>query len=85
MRTFEYTITDEIGIHARPAGLLAKEGKNFTSKVTICKGEKSADIQRLMAIMSLGVKCGETVTVEITGDDEDVAYEAMLKFFQENL
>ncbi len=85
MRTFEYTITDEIGIHARPAGLLAKEAKNYTSKIAICKGDKSADIQRLMAIMGLGVKCGETVTVEISGDDEDVAYEAMLKFFQENL
>lgn len=85
MKTFEYTITDEIGIHARPAGLLAKEGKNYTSKVMICKGDKTADIQRLMAVMGLGVKCGETVTVEISGDDEDVAYEGILKFFQENL
>lgn len=85
MRTFEYKITDEIGIHARPAGLLVKEAKNYTSKITLYKGDKSADVLRLMAIMSLGVKCGDEVKVEISGDDEDAAYEAFLKLFQENL
>lgn len=29
MKTFEYTIKDELGIHARPAGMLVKEAKNF--------------------------------------------------------
>ena len=38
-----------------------------------------------MALMSLGVKCGETVQVEISGEDEDAAYEAVKKFFEENL
>ena len=40
MKTFDYTVKDELGIHARPAGLLVKEAKNFTSKITIKKGEK---------------------------------------------
>ena len=31
METFQYTITDEIGIHARPAGELAKLAKEFQS------------------------------------------------------
>ena len=35
MKTFEYTIKDELGIHARPAGMLVKEVKNYDSKVTI--------------------------------------------------
>ena len=35
METFQYTITDEIGIHARPAGELAKLAKEFQSKITI--------------------------------------------------
>ena len=37
MKTFDYTVKDELGIHARPAGLLVKEAKNFTSKITIKK------------------------------------------------
>ena len=43
MRTFEYTITDEVGIHARPAGLLVKEAKNYDSVIKVTKDGKSAD------------------------------------------
>ena len=63
MKSFNYTITDEVGIHARPAGTLAKKVKEYASTVVIAKGEKSAQAQKLMAVMSLGVKKGETVTV----------------------
>ena len=40
MKTFEYTIKDELGIHARPAGLLVKEAKKFESECTITKTAK---------------------------------------------
>lgn len=85
MKSFEYTITDEVGIHARPAGLLAKKVKEYASKIIITKGEKSAEAQKLMAVMSLGVKKGETVTVTVEGDDEDKAYDEIEAFFKENL
>ncbi len=39
MKTFEYTIKDELGIHARPAGMLVKEVKNYDSKITITRKE----------------------------------------------
>ena len=43
MKKFEYTITDPLGIHARPAGLLVKAVKALDSTVTIEKvGGKSA-------------------------------------------
>lgn len=85
MKTFEYTIKDEVGIHARPAGLLVKKAKEFTSVIKVTKGEKSAEATKLMALMSLGVKSGETVTVSVEGADEDNAATEMEKFFQENL
>ena len=47
MKTFSYTITDEVGIHARPAGLLAKKAKEFESVCTIEKGGKSVNITKL--------------------------------------
>lgn len=85
MKTFSYEIKDEIGIHARPAGLLVKEGKNFSSKATLRKGDKSADLTKLMAVMSLGVKCGDVITVEIEGEDEDAAAAALEDFFNKNM
>ena len=85
MKSFNYTITDEVGIHARPAGMLAKKVKEYESTVVIAKGEKSAQAQKLMAVMSLGVKNGETVTVTVEGDDEETAAVDLEKFFRENL
>ncbi len=85
MRVFNYTITDELGIHARPAGVLVKEAKNYGSKITVGMNGKTAEATKLMAIMSLGVKCGNTVEVTVEGDDEDVALEGMKAFFEQNL
>ena len=58
MKEFQYVITDPEGIHARPAGLLVKKANEFASKVTIKKGEKSADAKRIFAVMGMGVKSG---------------------------
>ena len=85
MKSFDYTITDEIGIHARPAGILVKKAKEYASRITITKGGKTAEAQKLMAVMSLGVKKGETVTVSAEGEDEEKAVADMETFFKENL
>ena len=85
MKSFSYTVKDELGIHARPAGMLVKEVKNFQSKVTLEKDGKSVDASRLMAVMGMGVKKNQTVTVKVEGDDEDAACEALKAFFETNL
>lgn len=85
MKNFEYTIKDEVGIHARPAGMLVKEAKKFESKIIFIKDGRSAEATKLMAVMGLGVKCGQTVTVEVAGTDEETASAALRKFFEENL
>ena len=53
MKSFNYTVKDEVGIHARPAGLLVKEVKK--------------------------------VEVQVEGDDEDTAFDALKGFFEANL
>ena len=70
MKTFQYEIKDELGIHARPAGQLVKLLKQYASSVTIAKGDKKVDAIRLMAVMGLGVKQGDVVTIEVDGADE---------------
>ena len=85
MKSFSYTVKDELGLHARPAGMLVKEVKNFQSKVTLEKDGKSVDASRLMAVMGMGVKKDQTVTVTVEGDDEDAACDAIKAFFETNL
>lgn len=86
MKQFTYTIQDSMGIHARPAGLLVKAAAAFKdTTIEISSNGKKADVKRIMAIMSMGVKQGAEVTVTCEGADEDAAAEAMEKFFKENL
>ncbi|MDO5410958.1 MAG: HPr family phosphocarrier protein [Lachnospiraceae bacterium] len=85
MKSFNYVIKDEIGIHARPAGLLVKEAKKFESAITLECGGKKASATKLMAIMGMGVKTGNEVTVTADGADEDAAAAAMQAFFEANL
>lgn len=85
MVSFKYVITDQAGIHARPAGLLVKAAKAAGAKITLeCEG-KSADATKLMAIMSMGVKGGKEVIVSVEGENEAEAAKAMEEFFKENL
>ena len=85
MVSFNYVIKDEIGIHARPAGMLAKEAKAFESKITLAAKGKEADVTRLMAVMGMGIKCGDEVTVSAEGADEEAAAAALKEFFENNL
>ena len=85
MKSFVYTITDPVGLHARPAGLLVKEVKKYASMVMVKKGEKASDAKKLMMLMGLGVKCGDEITVEVIGADEDTAVAELEAFFKENL
>ena len=96
MKQFTYTITDPVGIHARPAGLLVKAIKALESTVTIAKADgKSAAGTKLMALMGLGVKCGEnvevgikqgeTVTVTVEGANEEADAATLEQFFKDNL
>ena len=85
MKTLEYVIKDAAGIHARPAGLLVKTAKEFESKITIEKAGKVVEATKLMGLMAMGVKQGETITVTVEGTDEEVALNAMQVFLEQNL
>ena len=85
MKSFTYTVQDELGLHARPAGLLVKEAKKYESECTITKDDKTKKLTQLMMLMSLGVKQGETVTVTAEGADEDAAIAGLKEFFEANL
>lgn len=83
--TFEYVIKDSLGIHARPAGLLVAEAKKYQSAVTLEAKGKKADAKRIFAVMSLGVKCGDTVVVSCEGADAEAACAGMKAVVESNL
>ena len=56
MKEIKYVITDPLGMHARPAGMLVKAVAGYTSKITITAPTGTADAKRLMALMRLAAK-----------------------------
>lgn len=85
MKEFIYTVTDSEGIHARPAGMFVKAAAAFPCNVTITKEGKEVDAKRILALMGLGVKCGQEIILKTDGDREEEAIESLSKFLQENL
>lgn len=85
MKSFQFLIRDELGIHARPAGLLAKLAKEYKDTVvTVTKAGNTVKATQLMRLMSMGVKRGDEVIVAAEGPEEDAAIERLQAFFQEN-
>lgn len=85
MKEIRYTITDPLGMHARPAGLFVKQAAAFQSSIKISKDGKEADAKRILAVMSLGAKQGHEIVLIADGPDEDVAIETLGAFLKENL
>ena len=85
MQTFEYTITDPYGIHARPAGMLVREAARFDSDITFEKDGQTANAKRIFSVMGLGVKCMQTVKVSVSGTDEEEAADAVKNFLENNM
>lgn len=86
MKSFEYTITDPMGIHARPAGMLAKAAKAFPdTEITVSTEKASAKATQMIRLMSLGVQAGDRVTVSVQGGDEDAALNAVSQLFHQHL
>ena len=75
MKEFCYTIKNAVGVHARPAGALARMAEKYDSTILIEKD----------AVMKLNIQYQETVKVTIEGSDEAAALEQIQTFFEENL
>jgi len=85
MVSFNYVIKDELGIHARPAGMLVKEAGVLASEITLEKAGKKGSAKKIFGVMGLGVKCGEEITVTVEGDSEEADAAVMKAFFENNL
>ena len=80
MKKILYTIKDPAGIHARPAGMLVKEAKQYESRIQLQKDGKKVSAANLIGIMGMGLRCGDQVEIFIEGPDEDTAEEGIQAF-----
>ena len=87
MKEITFTVKDPLGLHARPAGLLVKLAQGFESEgtLTLERSGKSASVKRLLAVMSLGIKGGDRISLLLQGQDEEHAARAIKQWLTEHL
>ena len=69
----EVTITNTIGLHARPATFFIQKANSFKSSVWVQKEDRKVNAKSLLGVLSLGIAQGMTITLLADGSDEDEA------------
>lgn len=73
-------VSNETGLHARPAAALVQFVKNVPGDVEIIKDGKVANAKSIFNVMSLGVSKGTPITVRVTGDNEEENLQRIVDF-----
>lgn len=76
------TLNSKDGLHARPAGMLAKLSSQFQSKVELSTNGIAKNAKSIMSLMSMGLKGGEIITLKAEGLDAIEAIDAIKKLFE---
>jgi phosphotransferase system HPr (HPr) family protein len=73
----EFHITNTSGLHTRPGNDFVKTAKQFSSEITLTKGEKTVDAKSLLQVMKTNIVHGDTVSIACSGPDEEEALSAL--------
>lgn len=85
MVSTKLTITNPSGIHARPAGILAKAASRCESEVTIRVGEKKVMVKSILNLMAAAIKCGTEIELICDGPTEEKDLEELAKLIKSGL
>lgn len=82
---FTYIAHLENGLDIRAAGELVKEAIKCSSKVTILNGSRHGDAKLIFNVMSLTIKKGDELEIEVIGENEKQDAAVMEKYVREHL
>ena len=78
----DVTITNNIGLHARPATFFIQKANMFKSSIWIEKDDRKVNAKSLLGVLSMGIAKGMTVTLVADGQDEDVAINGLTELIE---
>ncbi|NCN04993.1 MAG: HPr family phosphocarrier protein [Spirochaetales bacterium] len=73
MKEVTLTVTNDTGLHSRPADLFCRTAKLYSSKIHIFKGDKSSDAKNIIKVILLNVRTGSELRITADGEDEEQA------------
>lgn len=81
MTGVKVSVLNPAGIHARPAGMIAKEAAKFKSNIEIEFNSRKVNAKSIMSVMSLGVSKGDDVIIHVNGEDQELAQSSLISLF----
>ncbi|MBK1830647.1 HPr family phosphocarrier protein [Verrucomicrobiaceae bacterium R5-34] len=84
MPTREFTVTNKLGIHARPAAQFVKTASRFSCDIQVEKDDEQADGKSIMGLMMLAAGHGSVLTISADGEDADSALDALGELIEKN-
>jgi phosphocarrier protein len=73
------TVTNSLGLHARPAAQLVRLASTFQSQIELVKDDMAVNAKSIMGVMMLAAECGSTIVFRATGDDAEAAVAALVE------
>ncbi len=73
----DFTISNKLGLHARPSAQLTQAASRFGADIHISRSGRRVNAKSIMGVMMLAAGQGATVTVEAEGDDAELAVQAI--------
>jgi phosphocarrier protein HPr len=75
-------VTNQTGIHARPAALFLSTASKFKAELTVSKDGKNGNAKSLLSLLSLGIKKDSAITITAVGEDEQEAVTALVNLVE---
>ncbi len=85
MYSKEVTVTNNVGLHARPATFFIQKSNEFKSSIWVDKGDRRINAKSLLGILSLGIVKGTNIKIIADGVDEEAAVESLINLIENEL
>ena len=85
MSTKEVTVTNSVGLHARPATFFIQKANNYKSSVWVEMDERRVNAKSLLGVLSMGIVSGTTITLIADGPDEKEAVKGLKELIENGM
>lgn len=84
MVSSEVTVTNSVGLHARPATFFIQRANEFKSSIWVEKDERRVNAKSLLGVLSLGIVKGTPISIIADGGDEEEAVKTLVELIESN-
>jgi len=77
------TVTNKLGLHARPSAKVVQTATKFRSEIMLCKGTMVINAKSMLGVMALAAEFGSELVLRVEGEDEKEAAREIVRLFKQ--